>query len=167
MGPAEAAEVLRHVQPKESSAAWERLARTVAARGSVAGEDDTACVEVGKADAKIRAINSEFDALLAQNTTAGAGLDGVQMKLARVEACVGRGDRRELAAATADVETAIAAAQASLNDTRTEVGEAGDLIANYSKENANQPEAAALAVSVDGVRKAAQASLNDTRTEVG
>jgi len=178
-GPAEAAEVLRHVQPKESSAAWERLARTVeargtgsgkrlltalgtalAARGSVAGEDDTACVEVGKADAKIRAINSEFDALLAQNTTAGAGLDGVQMKLARVEACVGRGDRRELAAATADVETAIAAAQASLNDTRTEVGEAGDLIANYSKENANQPEAAALAVSVDGVRKAAQAMMD-------
>ena len=50
------------------------------------------------------AINSEFDALLAQNTTAGAGLDGVQMKLARVEACVGRGDRRELAAATADVQ---------------------------------------------------------------
>jgi len=186
-GPAEAAAVLRHVQPHKG-AAWERLARRVEARGTgsgkrlltalgtalaaraTAGEDDTACVEVGKADAKIRAINSEFDALLAQNTTAGAGLEGVQMKLARVEDCVGRGDRRELAAATADVEAAIAAAQASLNDTRTEVDEAGDLIANYAKDNANQPEAAALAVSVDGVRKAAKAmmdadSLKETRSK--
>jgi hypothetical protein len=140
-----AAEAARVLRSAPGGHGWARLAKTVSTQDVAedarlltaldyalkkSTEDGTGCSEVMAAKAKVIAINAEFDAVFAENVTAGAELDGVKEKIQQLEHAVNQSNDflAEMNFASTPLEEAATAAKAALNESRANLVEARSLL---------------------------------------